>query len=37
MKDLRNCHESSTDLLRTYMERFADEKITPRIGPMTVF
>ena len=37
MKDLWNCHGSSTDLLRKATDRFADEKITPRTSPMTVF
>ena len=32
-KDLRNC----TDLLQTTTDRFADEKIAPRIGLVTVF
>ena len=37
VKDLRNCHGSVKDLLRTTTDRFADEKIAPRIGLMTVF
>ena len=37
VKDLRNCHRSSMDLLRTTTDMFADEKIAPRIGLMTVF
>ena len=36
VKDLRNCHGSPTDLPWTTMDRFADEKIAPRIGLMTV-
>ena len=36
VKDLRNCHRSSTDLLRTATDRFSDEKIAQRIGLMTV-
>ena len=37
LKDLRNCHGSATDLLWTATDMFADEKIAPRIGLMTVF
>ena len=35
--DLRNWHGSSSDLLQTATDRFADEKIPPRIGLMAVF
>ena len=37
VKDLWNCHGSTTDLLQTATDRFADEKTTQRIGLVTVF
>ena len=39
VKDLRICHGSATDLLRTatVADRFADEKTAQRIGLLTVF